>query len=173
MTHIGTPAAWHKHMANPGVCGALTCGLLDCTVPPHGAFSLPKVSDGFMAILCSLGEALRIVLINRMLEAAMLGIPYQARPSARSSAWMPAGPPAPEVVAGRQIRNEQDAAYQESLMVRAHLICGLRYILHLKMIVAAMRQTVRFSCTDKVLRVQVQAFLSWATPGNLSMCPSG
>lgn len=64
-------------------------------------------------------------LVCRMLEAAMLGIPYEARPSARTTAWMPAGPPAPEVAAGRQIRDEQDAAYQESLMVRAHFICGL------------------------------------------------
>ena len=48
----------------------------------------------------------------------MLGIPYQARPSSRSAPWEPPAPPAPEVVAGRQIRNEQDAAYQESLLVR-------------------------------------------------------
>ncbi len=52
-----------------------------------------------------------------MLEAAMLGIPYQARPSARTAAWTPSAPAAPEVVAQREIRNEQDAAYQESLMV--------------------------------------------------------
>ena len=50
----------------------------------------------------------------------MLGVPYQARPSARASAWPPAAPAAPEVVAGRQIRDEQDAAYQESLMVRKY-----------------------------------------------------
>ena len=48
----------------------------------------------------------------------MLGIPYQARPSSRSAPWATPAPPAPEVVAGRQIRNEQDAAYQESLLVR-------------------------------------------------------
>ena len=47
----------------------------------------------------------------------MLGIPYQARPSSRSAPWEPRAPPAPEVVAGRQIRDEQDAAYQESLLV--------------------------------------------------------
>ena len=48
----------------------------------------------------------------------MLGIPYQARPSSRSAPWAAPAPPAPEVVAGRQIRDEQDAAYQESLLVR-------------------------------------------------------
>lgn len=48
----------------------------------------------------------------------MLGVPYQARPSASNGRpWAAAAPPAPEVVAGRQIRNEQDAAYQESLLV--------------------------------------------------------
>ena len=64
-----------------------------------------------------------------MLEAAMLGIPYQARPSARTAAWTPAEPPAPEVVAQRQIRDEQDAAYQESLMVRVPLIRELSFLL--------------------------------------------
>lgn len=57
----------------------------------------------------------------------MLGIPYQARPSSRSGPWTPPAPPAPEVVAQRQIRDEQDAAYQESLLVRtvqAFLIFG-------------------------------------------------
>ena len=48
----------------------------------------------------------------------MLGIPYQARPSSRNVPWATPAPPAPEVVAGRQIRDEQDAAYQESLLVR-------------------------------------------------------
>ena len=48
----------------------------------------------------------------------MLGIPYQARPSSRNVPWAEPAPPAPEVVAGRQIRDEQDAAYQESLLVR-------------------------------------------------------
>ena len=70
----------------------------------------------FMFYLQS-GADLRVVLGYRMLEAAMLGIPYQARPSARTAAWTPSAPAAPEVVAGREIRNEQDAAYQESLMV--------------------------------------------------------
>ena len=48
----------------------------------------------------------------------MLGIPYQARPSSRNMPWAEPAPPAPEVVAGRQIRDEQDAAYQESRLVR-------------------------------------------------------
>lgn len=52
-----------------------------------------------------------------MLEAAMLGIPYEGRMPAMNEPWQPAAPPAPEVVAQRQLREEQDAAYQASLLV--------------------------------------------------------
>ena len=59
-----------------------------------------------------------------MLEAAMLGIPYEGRMPApfdrgAHGGWgAPAAPPAPEVVAQRALREEQDAAYQASLLVR-------------------------------------------------------
>ena len=57
----------------------------------------------------------------------MLGVPYVARPSARNEAWMPPAPPAPEVIAQRQIRDEQDAAYQESLLVRPYATCAVNH----------------------------------------------
>ena len=57
----------------------------------------------------------------------MLGVPYVARPSARNEAWTPPAPPAPEVIAQRQIRNEQDAAYQESLLVRPYATCDVNH----------------------------------------------
>ena len=55
----------------------------------------------------------------------MLGIPYEARMPApfdrgAQGGWgAPAAPPAPEVVAQRALREEQDAAYQASLLVRS------------------------------------------------------
>lgn len=57
-----------------------------------------------------------------MLEAAMLGIPYEGRMPHMNEPWQPSAPPAPEVVAQRQLREEQDVAYQASLLVnlRAH-----------------------------------------------------
>jgi hypothetical protein len=63
-----------------------------------------------------------IVLSDRMLEAAMLGIPYEGRMPHMNEPWQPSAPPAPEVVAQRQLREEQDVAYQASLLVnlRAH-----------------------------------------------------
>jgi len=52
----------------------------------------------------------------------MLGIPYEEhRPSVREPAW-PAAAPDPEVMAQRELRNEQDAAYQASLLVSMSLI---------------------------------------------------
>ncbi len=57
------------------------------------------------------------VLDARMLEAAMLGIPYEGRMPHMGEPWQPSAPPAPEVVAQRQLREEQDVAYQASLLV--------------------------------------------------------
>ena len=51
----------------------------------------------------------------------MLGIPYEGRMPRMDEPWQPAAPPAPEVVAQRMLREEQDAAYQASLMVQLHL----------------------------------------------------
>lgn len=48
-----------------------------------------------------------------MLEAAMLGIPYQGNYANR--AYRTAAPPSPTSHARRSLRNEQDAAYEESL----------------------------------------------------------
>lgn len=55
----------------------------------------------------------------------MLGIPYEGRMPAFGAGagnWgVPSGPPAPEVVAQRALRSEQDAAYQASLAVRVSI----------------------------------------------------
>lgn len=53
----------------------------------------------------------------RMLEAAMLGIPYQGRmPDFSNAAAAAAGPPlSPGAMEQRSLRAEQDAAYEESL----------------------------------------------------------
>jgi len=50
-----------------------------------------------------------------MLEAAMLGVPYAGRMPGYGAAAAPAGPVAPEVVAQRDLRREQDDAFEESL----------------------------------------------------------
>lgn len=55
----------------------------------------------------------------------MLGIPYEGRMPRMDEPWQPAAPPAPEVVAQRMLREEQDAAYQASLMVKALLMAAV------------------------------------------------
>ena len=56
----------------------------------------------------------------------MLGIPYEGRMhdyanNGGAQQWLPQAPPDPQVIAQRQLREEQDAAYQASLLVRAAL----------------------------------------------------
>ena len=54
----------------------------------------------------------------RMLEAAMLGIPYQGRiPDFTAQPARPDQPVSSTAVAGRAVREEQDYAYQQSLQV--------------------------------------------------------
>ena len=53
-----------------------------------------------------------------MLEAAMLGIPYEGRmPDFTAQPARPDQPTSPTAVAGRAVRQEQDYAYQQSLQV--------------------------------------------------------
>ena len=52
----------------------------------------------------------------RMLEAAFLGIPYEGRLPDFSQAEA-SEPTSPSVMRGRQLRHEQDQAYQDSLQV--------------------------------------------------------
>ena len=58
----------------------------------------------------------------RMLEAAMLGIPYEGRMPdfAAQPARPDQQPTSPGAVAGRAVRQEQDHAYQQSLQVTIH-----------------------------------------------------
>ena len=51
-----------------------------------------------------------------MLEAAMLGIPYEGRMPEFGN-QEPAEPVSPSVLRQRELREEQDQAYQESLLV--------------------------------------------------------
>ena len=53
---------------------------------------------------------------DRMLEAAMLGIPYEGRIPA-FAADNDVQPTSPSVLAQRQLREEQDNAFQQSLQV--------------------------------------------------------
>ncbi len=53
-----------------------------------------------------------------MLEAAMLGIPYEGRiPDFSAQPARPDQPMSPTAVAGRAVRQEQDYAYEQSLQV--------------------------------------------------------
>ena len=54
-----------------------------------------------------------------MLEAAMLGIPYEGRMPdfSAQTAQSDQHPTSPGAVAGRAVRQEQDYAYQQSLQV--------------------------------------------------------
>ena len=53
-----------------------------------------------------------------MLEAAMLGIPYEGRiPDFAAQPSRPYVPPSSESLAGRSVRQEQDWAYEQSLQV--------------------------------------------------------
>ena len=55
---------------------------------------------------------------DRMLEAAMLGIPYEGRiPDFSAQPARPDQPMSPTAVAGRAVRQEQDFAYEKSLQV--------------------------------------------------------
>lgn len=63
-------------------------------------------------------------LSNRMLEAAMLGIPYEGGMPSVNEPWQPQLPPNPAVMAQRQLREEQDAAYQASLLVCLSTPCS-------------------------------------------------
>lgn len=57
--------------------------------------------------------------MSRMLEAAMYGIPYEGRMSDFSAeAQAAAEPVSPSVLHQRQLREEQDQAYHESLQVQ-------------------------------------------------------
>lgn len=49
----------------------------------------------------------------------MLGVPYAGRMPGYGAVAAPAGPVAPEVVAQRDLRREQDDAFEESLRARA------------------------------------------------------
>ena len=56
-----------------------------------------------------------------MLEAAMLGIPYEGRiPDFSAQSARPDQPMSPTAVAGRAVRQEQDYAYEQSLQVSSH-----------------------------------------------------
>ena len=58
---------------------------------------------------------------DRMLEAAMLGIPYEGRiPDFSAQPARPDQPMSPTAVAGRAVRQEQDYAYEQSLQVSSH-----------------------------------------------------
>lgn len=61
-----------------------------------------------------------IIAPCRMLEAAFLGVPYEGRIPDFSQAEA-AEPMSPSVMAGRQLRQEQDQAYQDSLQVQYKL----------------------------------------------------
>ena len=59
-----------------------------------------------------------MVTDDRMLEAAMLGIPYEGRiPDFTSQPARLDQPMSPTAVAGRAVRQEQDYAYEQSLQV--------------------------------------------------------
>lgn len=53
-----------------------------------------------------------------MLEAAMLGIPYEGQIPDFSQQQAPPEPTSPSVLQQRELRDEQDQAYKESLEVR-------------------------------------------------------
>ncbi len=56
-----------------------------------------------------------------MLEAAMLGIPYEGRiPDFSAQPARPDQPMSPTAVAGRAVRQEQDYAYEQSLQVSSY-----------------------------------------------------
>ena len=58
--------------------------------------------------------------MRRMLEAAMLGIPYEGTiPDFAAEAARPMVPPSSESLAGRSVRQEQDWAYEQSLQVHS------------------------------------------------------
>ena len=58
------------------------------------------------------------LVLYRMLEAAMLGIPYEGRiPDFAAQPSRPYVPPSSESLAGRSVRQEQDWAYEQSLQV--------------------------------------------------------
>jgi len=62
-----------------------------------------------------------VVTDDRMLEAAMLGIPYEGRiPDFTAQSARPDQPMSPTAVAGRAVRQEQDFAYEQSLQVSSY-----------------------------------------------------
>lgn len=60
----------------------------------------------------------------RMLEAAMLGIPYEGTiPDFAAQAAQPRVPPSASSLAGQSVRQEQDWAYQQSLQAQSQPHC--------------------------------------------------
>ncbi|KAK9842580.1 hypothetical protein WJX81_007176 [Elliptochloris bilobata] len=79
-------------------------------IPPDALEDLPGAEgdDVDMPADINLEEA-------RMLEAAMLGVPYEGRMPDYGAPAAPPAPVAPDVAAHRDLRREQDDAYQASL----------------------------------------------------------
>lgn len=86
------------------------------TIRSHGAGASPRAAyasvGGEPAL--DLPEGINVEEA-RMLEAAMLGIPYQGRIPDFSQPRVPAATASPETVAQRFLIEEQDQAFEESL----------------------------------------------------------
>lgn len=100
----------------------------------------------------------------------MLGIPYEGRGLDYGAPAAPPGPVAPEVAAGRDLRREQDDAYQASLRARDHApqrpfvcLCTLQLsdAVHVKAIQGegALRQAPRAGARVRPARRNMDALL--------------
>ena len=96
-----------------------------CMQAARAASPLPIIQPAFCSILPGRSclttwlPVIRLLLMPcRMLEAAMLGVPYAGRiPNFAAEASAAETMSSPQAQAGRVVRQEQDAAYEESLRV--------------------------------------------------------